>query len=267
MATSSVRRRRKKNAKEPAEATLPSAPSSTTAADVLVNDLHAIWSKAREGGVSSREYTARLQRALGQQQQATSKQLRPRRCGLCCCLFDCVWTVVLLLITCSILIAYWEPASFFIQRNFHGAAYGVNRVMRFAFIRASPYLDSLGLDLTKPCSCSNPFVNETNKCPCIDWNKVDEVGVVREGDRVQLPDIVLSNRHRVFLVKGAVTVEEQYGRKTLVEYTARYGALPNPCMQMVDDPTGQGPSTPYDVVQYDIWERLSAQREPWDITW
>ena len=267
MATSSVRRRRKKNTKEPTtETTLPSPPSSVKPAEALVKDLHEIWTKAREGGVSSSEYSAFLQRAFGHEQDTKQHRSRRRR-GLCCCLFDCVWTVILFLIACSLLIAFWEPASFFIQSNFHGAAYDVTRVARFAFLRTYPYFESLGLDLTQPCSCSNPFVNETVMCPCINWNRVEEVDVVREENRVKLPNIVLSNRHRVFLVNGVVTIEKQYGRETLVEYTAQYGPLPDPCMQMVEDPNGQGPSTPYDVVREDVWERLTVQQDPWDVTW
>ena len=266
MSANTVRQRWQARSDQPADhdSTKPTTVSSSSAADALVNDLHAMWRDARAEGVSRSEYVECLRRALG---DSFARKRQKRRTRVCCCLFDCVWTVFLILVAVALLVVYCDPVNFYVQKNFHGSAYHVSRVLRFAFLRASPYLNAVGLDLTQPCARSNPFVNDSVKCPCIESLNVERVGVVKENDMVLLPDVVITDHYRVFAVTNAVTVDRVYGRESLVEYTHKHGSLPSPCMQITDDPNGRGPSLPQEVVQDDVWERVTSKGGHWDLTW
>ena len=268
--------RRREHRRGGGEEPIPSGPgapaavplTSPAAADKLLNDLHAIWKEASGGGVSQAQYSACLQRAVEQSYGTEGMKKRKRKRRSCCCLvFDCLWTVVLVLLVMGLIVAFCEPISFFLQRNLHTKVYEVNRAARFAFLRVAPYLDAIGLDFTQLCLLPNPFVNESTRCPCIKSMDVLEGRVRKEGDRRVLPSAVINSNQHIYAVREAMEVGEEYGRGTLVQYMDQYGTLPNMCVQTGDSSSGVGPYNLMDVVQERRWEELVKGGGAWDMTW
>ena len=122
------------------------------------------------------------------------------RCGLCC--VRCVkalWISVLVCVFLVGFVTYCEPASFFLSRVMHTRVYDVVRHVRLGLTIFLPLLKSTGLDFWQGCMVENPFVNITNRCPCLHRNGA----IVTTLEGGGLPSELLYDPRDIIIVRNA----------------------------------------------------------------
>ena len=244
--------------------------SVNSAGGTLLNELRQSWEEAKESSLTVKEYECNLdsavERILGSgEKKKNSKVVCGQRCSPCRTflrLFDCVWTVLLLVVSLIAVTAYCDSVNPFLQANLHSRIYHVNRALRHGYLAVHPYLQAVGLEATKDCLVQNPFVNGSMRCPCLE----NDVPVV-----VELPvqnftiQRVLAD-YSVYVIRGGVeTGGVAYGRDTIVQYFREHGFFPPICTQFRHHQ--QGPMVTDLVDDDNLWPKFAHSDFPWDLSW
>lgn len=228
-----------------------------TAFDKLSRAFQESWEEAKKDGINEEQYIQSLRDKITKKERVVKK--KKRKC--CTCLFDCIWTIILLLALLVGIIAYCPPVNSFLQKHLHSKIYTIDRAFRQVFIVLHPHLLDIGLDFTRICLIENPLVNETMKCPCINYPSPIEVN----SDNGNLPKVVLEDRQPVYVVRGIVPIPEVYGRVTLLKYEKEYGIAPSVCMQV--SLGKNGPVQLDQIINEKSWEDLQKMNESWGFMW
>ena len=231
-----------------------------SASHKLIKDLDQTWKEAEAKGLKKHEYTSLILDAM----KNRSSHKRKGVCKSCLRIFDCIWTIVLILTAFILIVAYVPQFNNYLSGRLHIYAYDVNRVARLSFVAIHPYLLKLGLDFTKMCLVQNPFVNDSMKCPCISHPEPIEFTI--SPDISTLPDEVLKNRLNMYVIRNAVPIKTTFGRDTLVQYLKEFGNLPEICFH-IHHLGEEGPSRPQQLTEDKYWNELMQSNKTWDYTW
>ena len=196
----------------------------------------------------------------------TSKEIpqRPRKtarrkcCGLFKYIFDCVWTIVLLLILFVAIVNTFPSVKNHITTIGHSRIYHVNRLLRLLFVYVEPYL---GIDFTQACLVLNPFANNTMQCPCM--NNPDPITIQLTQQHVP-KNILIDSFRNPYILKDAISIEEDYGRSTLVRLVNQTGTLPDVCYQFGTD---EVLIEYYSLTDDHYWDKLLNLKDSWEFTW
>ena len=228
-----------------------------TAFDKLSRVFQESWEETKKDGIKEEDYIQTLRDKITKKERVVKK----KKIKYCSCLFDCIWTIILLLALLFGVITYCSPVSNFLQKHFHSKIYTIDRAFRQVFIVLNPHLLDMGLDFTQICLIENPLVNETMKCPCIHYPSPIEVN----SDNGNLPNVVLEDRQPVYIVHGIVPISEVYGRATLLKYEKEYGKAPSVCAQV--SVGEKGPAQLDQIISEKNWEHFKNIKEPWGFMW
>lgn len=235
--------------------------SEDSAKDTLLNELSQSWEEAKKRKSTAEKFESSLDKAV--ERNLGTKQRRKKLavvCGPFLRFFDCVWTVVLLLVALTTLIVYCQPVNSFLQTHLHSRIYHVNRVLRHSYLAVHPYLRAAGLDLTKSCLIQNPLVNESTRCPCITSQVVTELSLGEHS--IQR---VLGDHDSIYIIRGVVEIGGvAYGRDTMVQYFREHGSLPPMCMQLRHHQRGLMAAS---LIDDHVWQEFSTSDFPWDFSW
>ena len=106
-------------------------------------------------------------------------------------------------------------------------------------------------------------MNESVSCPYIKaMNVVDQ----KEEDGT-LSLQALNDSHSIFVLRGLMPVDKEYGRQTLLQYVEQYKSLPSACVQTGDHPRGHQPYSLMDIVNEAKWKAVEEREGGWDVTW
>ncbi len=176
--------------------------------------------------------------------------------------FDCIWTFVLLLAACLIIIALIPSIEDFLFGTLHVYLYQINRFARFGFIAMHPYLLYAGLDLTNQCLIQNPLANDTTRCPCINQPYPIDITI----NYTSLPEEVYNNPFNVYILRSTIPIEDKnYGRETLVKYLEIHGQTPQTSYVTIDG--SNGPGRMQQLIDESTWNKLNNLNTSWDFSW
>ena len=185
---------------------------------------------------------------------------RKSRCGLFKHIFDCVWTAVLLLIVFVVIFKTCPFVKKHVTAIGHSRVYPVSRSLRLLFISVQPYLVGIGLDFTQSCLVLNPFANSSMQCPCIN----DPNPIIVQLNQQRVPQEILNDLFNPYVLKNALSIEEEYGRSTLVRFFNETGQLPDICLQ---SGSTEEPIEYHSFTDDMYWNKLLQSEDLWSFTW
>lgn len=228
-----------------------------TAFDKLSRVFQESWEEAKKDGINEEHYIQTLRDKIIKKERVVKK----KKIKYCSCLFDCIWTIILMLGILLAAIIYCSPVNNFLQKHLQSKIYTIDRAFRQVFIVLHPHLLDIGLDFTQICLIENPLVNETMKCPCIRYPSPIEVN----SDNGNLPEVVLENLQPMYIVRGIVPIPEVYGRATLLKYEKEYGKAPSVCTEI--SLGKNGPAQLDQIINEKSWKHFKNMKEPWGLMW
>jgi hypothetical protein len=197
---------------------------SETLSDELYDEMYDKWQEAKKEGMTEKQYIQLLESITDKDSKRSNgtNKLKSKR-YTSWRLFNAIWTAVLVIAVFFGGIAYSEMFRNIIQHHLHHHLYSINRITRLAFVAVHPYLLAGGLDLTRICLMSNPLVNSSMSCPCINYPSPVEL------DHQTFN--MIPNPLPVHLVRQALPITRDYGIATIIEYVTNYGHVPSSCLQ------------------------------------
>ena len=176
--------------------------------------------------------------------------------------FDCIWTFVLLLVACIIIISLIPSFQNYIYGTVHVYLFQISRFARFGFIAMHPYLLYAGLDLTNQCLIQNPLANDTTRCPCINQPYPIDITI----NYTSLPEEVYNNPFNVYILRSTIPIEDKdYGRETLVKYLEIHGRIPQTLF--VTNSGSNGPLRMQQLIDESTWNKWKHLNTSWDFSW
>lgn len=224
----------------------------------LIQKIESLWvSSNRSTEISKEEYIHDLLHSVDHNKRKSKSAF-----NRCLKVFDCVWTVVLIVFVIGCCLYFFPVLFNFISTHGHYRFYDITRWLRFAYIALQPYIL---LDLSHTCIISNPFGNNSLNCPCIEMN--EPITVQHTPGTPLSSDVFDSSRYYVNLIRTAVPISSDYGRNTLAQVYKTTNLLPELCSQYVLE------NTNIHVNYYSLgtderyWNELQTMKELWSFSW
>ena len=230
----------------------------------LYTELHSTWEEANKKGMTRESFNTLLKEHQPKKRRNTSTTATI--CQYISKCFNVIWTCILLLILLYILIAYTPPVSKALQTHLHDKVYTIYRWTRLSYLTIHPHLLSFGIDLSRICLIENPLVNETLYCPCIRNPTPVNIITSSSSSSSSLPFIADKiSTDSITIIHDYLTINETYGRSTLLKYFSEHHQSPSACLHNVMG--REGPSSVGDIVNDNKWKKFMEAKEPWGYMW
>ena len=173
------------------------------------------------------------------------------------------WLLFVLCVALILLAAYCKPVGFFLSRTMQTHVYAVVRQVRLGLITFLPLLNLVGLDIWQGCVAENPFVNFTERCPCLHRTGA-LVAALEEG---MLPARLLHNPRDVVVVRKASESKTRFTLKMFQDFYQTHGSGGIAEIHSQYSFGSGGPSRYEHVFNVNTMEKLLAEGKQWSFVW
>lgn len=278
-----VLRKRRDGATKAALDKAETLSSPVTMARQLEQALVEVREQALQQGLSVDDFNAFLATAV----DATSREKSPRARTLtshkanrtqrreylsansslaflwCCRCLKLLWLFFILCVALTLVAAYCEPVGFFLSRTLQTHVYTVVRQVRLGLITFLPLLNLIGLDIWQGCMAENPFVNVTERCPCLRRTGA-LVAALEEG---VLPARFLHDPGNVVVVRNASKSETRFTLRMFQEFYQTHGSGGIAEVHSEYSFGSGGPSRHQHLFNVNTMEKLLAEGKQWSFVW